>query len=103
MGETELPSFIELIPEAPLEGLPEIDKLDNHYFVEALNINNQATDQLRVIQQSAIPTIDNLKQLLNNHQTAVTLKLKDIRSVDVLERRFSVSTPLSWSAPIEDV
>lgn len=103
MGETDLPSFIEIIPEAPLEGLPEVNNLDTHYFVEALSIKNQATDQTRAIQQNPISTTEELMQLLNNHQTEVMLKLKDIRSVDVLERRFAVSTPLSWSAPVEAV
>lgn len=103
VGETELPSVIDLVPETPIEGLPEIDKLDTHYFVEALNINNQATDQLQVIQQDPLGTIEDLKQILHYRQTEVALKLKDIRSVDVLERRFLITTPLTWSAPANEI
>lgn len=99
MGETKLPSMVDLMPETPLEGLPKIEKLDTRYFVEALHVDNQAVEQIEMIQQGVISTIEDLKKLLHNRQTEVVLKLKDIRSVDVLERRFSVTTPLSWGAP----
>lgn len=101
VDEMRLPTIIDLMADAPLAGLPEAEELTLGDFVEAIEVQNQASDQLKLIQQTSFNNIDELKQLLSDHQTEIALKLKDIRSVDVLERKFSVATPLTWSAPCQ--
>lgn len=99
--ETKLPTSIDLTAEDVLAGLPEAEKLTLQDFVEAIEVKNQANEQVRMIQQSSFNNVGELKQLLGEHQTEVILRLKDIRSVDVLERRFSVANPITWSAPCQ--
>lgn len=99
--EIKLPTLVDLSTNDPLAGLPESEKLTSSDFVEAINVQNEANDQIKIIQQTSLKHIDELKQLLSNHQTEINLKLKDIRSVDVLERRFSVTNSLMWSAPCQ--
>ncbi|WP_032112223.1 hypothetical protein [Candidatus Paracaedibacter symbiosus] len=99
IGEEGLPTTIELDAETPLAGLPALENLNLNDFVEATSVRNQANEQLKAIHEAPPKDLNALKQLLVEHQTEVNLKLKDIRSVDVLERRFFVTTPLMWSAP----
>lgn len=99
--ETELPASINLIAENELAGLPEVEKLTFQDFIETIEVNNQASDQIKLIQQTPLQNIAELNQLLSQHQTEVNVKLKDIRSTDVLERRFSVENQIAWSAPCQ--
>ena len=99
LGETELPTTLELVPETPIEGLREATHLEAKHFIEGLGVHNQTSDQIEVIQQTELKKPEDLKQLLHSYPTQIAFKLKDIRSVDVLERRFSVGQVLNWSAP----
>lgn len=96
--ETALPTTVEIIPESGVEGL-KVDTLEPHHFIEAIGVRHQAVDQIEVIQEAQLNKIDDLKQLLYSCPTQLTLRLKDIRSVDVLERQFKVGGVLNWSAP----
>lgn len=101
VGEIDLPTSIDLTANDPLAGLPEPEKLIISDFVEAICVKNQSSEQIKLIQQARLNNIDELKKLLGNHQTEIALRLKDIRSVDVLERQFYITTPLIWSAPCQ--
>lgn len=100
-GTDVLQTEVDLVPEAPIAGLPDVKSLDLNEFVELVSVKNQAGEQIEAIQEVMPKSLDELKQLMTKKQTEISIKLKDIRSVDVLERRFSVKKPLCWSAPAQ--
>lgn len=91
-------SRFELIAESELEGLPFPEEIVESSFIDSLNVKNDALIQEELIKIRAPKNRDELKQILQENQTEIAFTLKDIRSKDVMERYFSVNTPLYWSA-----
>jgi len=75
------------------EAIHDPETLSRHDFIEELTIYNTADEQIAYLQEQEDPTF-----LPPDKITQISLRLKDIRTHDVIERHLSTK-PLRWTAP----
>lgn len=92
-GEQD-PFVIDWAHKDDLKGLERVDDPAPDYFIESLSVHNQAQEQVNWLQNQ-----ENFQGVLPpGIATRIDFTLKDLRSSDVIERKFRLKD-LYWSAP----
>lgn len=68
-------------------------------FIEDIGVHNQATDQERYLEENQYPVREDIKAVLRDVPTDLHIRLKDIRTSDVLTRKIPLKLLSDWVAP----
>ncbi|MBW8309833.1 MAG: hypothetical protein K0M45_09430 [Candidatus Paracaedibacteraceae bacterium] len=92
--EKEKPFVLSCRHKGDLLGFDNLSNLTPEHFIESLTVENHVRDQISWLQSQEQP----VSSLPSEAATSIDITFKDLRSSDVLERKFRFQD-LFWSAP----